>query len=61
MTLRSILGLLATAASLLVLSSCASNDSRPDPYDENISNLPQNRPQKWEGNAAMGSFFPQSM
>jgi len=41
---------------LAALSSCATNE--PKPYEDDISQLPQNRPQSWEGNAALGSFFP---
>lgn len=37
-------------------------ETTPKPYDDNFSTLPQNRPQSWEGSAAMGgAFIPQSM
>lgn len=48
----------ASAISFTVLTSC---ESTPKPYDGDFSTLPQNRPQSWEGSAAMGAFMPQSM
>ncbi|MEQ1842045.1 MAG: hypothetical protein ABL994_16695 [Verrucomicrobiales bacterium] len=54
--LRVLLGLLSTIG-VCVFSGC---ESTPKPYDDNFSTLPQNRPQAWEGSAAMGSFFPGS-
>ncbi len=53
---RVILSVVAALAALF-LASCA---GKPKPYDDNVSNLPQNSPQGWEGSAAFGSFFPQS-
>ena len=52
-----LLGLIS-AVGLCALTGC---ESTPKPYDSNYSTLPQNRPQSWEGNAALGAFVPQSM
>jgi hypothetical protein len=49
---------LVSAISFATLTSC---ETTPKPYDDNFSTLPQNRPQSWEGSAAMGAFVPQSM
>ncbi len=46
------------AAGLCGLTGCASS-STPKPYEEKWSNIPQNRPQAWEGNA-LGAFMPGS-
>lgn len=48
------IGILLLAA--WALSGCESTKSKPE--EENLSQLPQNRPQSWEGSAALGSFFP---
>jgi len=44
-------------SALVTLSGC---ESTPKPYEEKWSNIPQNRPEAWEGNAAMGAFMPGS-
>jgi hypothetical protein len=50
---------LLSAAGFALVSGC---ETTPKPYDNNFSTLPQNRPQSWEGSAAMGgAFVPQSM
>ena len=54
---RILLGLVSTVV-FVSLTSC---ETTPKPYDDNFSTLPQNRPQSWEGSAAMGAFIPQSM
>ncbi len=54
---RILLGLVST----IVFASLTSCETTPKPYDDNFSTLPQNRPQSWEGSAAMGAFIPQSM
>lgn len=53
MKYRHLLQMLALAFGLFAVS-CASS---PKPYDDNLSNLPQNRPQSWEGQAALGGMF----
>jgi len=60
MNKRLLLSLLAlvSAVGLSALTGC---ETTPKPYDDNFSTLPQNRPQSWEGSAAMGAFVPQSM
>jgi hypothetical protein len=47
----------STALALFSLAGC---ESTPKPYEEKWSNIPQNRPQAWEGSAAMGAFMPGS-
>ena len=54
-----VLSLLALMALGLTLGACATN--RPKPYTgENVSNIPHNRPESWEGAGAFGNYFPQS-
>ena len=38
-----------------LMASCAEHDSDPD----RVSTIPWNRPEKWEGQGALGSFNPQ--
>lgn len=55
------LSLAVFAVCSLALNSCLiTDDSKPKPYDEKISNLPHSTPENWQGSAAFGSFFPQS-
>jgi hypothetical protein len=49
-------------AALLGLSGCSSTP-KTTAYgtpEEDISALPWNRPQRWEGQGALGGFMPQS-
>ncbi len=41
------------AAGAVFLSGCATTQQ-----DSNVSSIPWNRPQDWEGNGAMGGFRP---
>jgi len=48
---------------LLLLPSCESTDEpqrKPVHPHEDISGLPWDRPQGWEGNSGMGSMLPTS-
>jgi len=52
-----LLGPLALAALVVLLPSCASDE----PKDPNqVSTIPWNRPEKWEGQGPMGGFAPNS-
>ncbi|MDB6155073.1 MAG: hypothetical protein JWL90_3526 [Chthoniobacteraceae bacterium] len=51
------LALLFFAGAIAALSGCASTE----PEDPNrVSSIPWNRPQKWEGQGALGGMAPQS-
>lgn len=59
MKIRSLFLNLLAVLGFVALTGC---ETTPKPYDDNFSTLPQNRPQSWEGSAAMGgAFVPQSM
>jgi hypothetical protein len=45
------------AAACLSLGGCASSEKENDPNQ--VSTIPWNRPQPWEGNAGIGGFNPQ--
>ncbi len=49
--------LLFLALTLLAASGCATSQSE-DP--NRVSTIPWNRPEKWEGQGALGGFNPQS-
>jgi hypothetical protein len=50
------------AGALVGLSGCASTTKSGTGAneEEDLSTLPWNRPQRWEGAGAMGGFLPQS-
>ena len=50
-----ILGFLLAAAAAALMASCTS-DQPDDP--NNVSTIPWNRPEKWEGQGPMGSMMP---
>lgn len=64
MSLRSVLQALFAVVVAQALVSCASDKpkrrERVPPPSVGDSNLPWNRPPKWEGNARYGSMMPQS-
>jgi len=47
---RTILLLAAMATSLVLTSGCATTN------DDNVSSIPWDRPQQWEGSGALGGF-----
>ena len=49
---RTILLMALAATSLALGSGCATTN------DENVSSIPWNRPQSWEGSGALGAFAP---
>ena len=54
--LRRISALILLFCGLCFLAGCASDE----PEDPNrVSSIPWNRPEKWEGQGAMGGFNPQ--
>jgi hypothetical protein len=55
--LRSFVLLLLLAISAL-LAGCASEEVKDDP--NRVSTIPWNRPEKWEGQGALGGFMPGS-
>ena len=56
MMLRRIFALTLLLGGLCFLPGCASDE----PEDPNrVSSIPWNRPEKWEGQGAMGGFNPQ--
>lgn len=61
---RSLLRCLALLSAGLFFVSCASTDEddhgKPVPPSENLSALPWDRPQTWEGNTGMAAMMPQS-
>lgn len=51
-----LIAIILFAGGLFALSGCADNE----PKDPNrVSNIPWNRPEKWEGQGPMGGFTPQ--
>ena len=55
--IRRIFALALLLGTLGFLPGCASDE----PQDPNrVSNIPWNRPEKWEGKGPMGGFNPQS-
>jgi len=42
-------------AAVLAMTGCATTEERQDPNQ--VSQIPWNRPEKWEGGGAMGSYF----
>jgi len=55
--MRRILGFLLAAAAVALMTSCTS-DKQDDP--NRVSNIPWNRPEKWEGQGPMGGMMPGS-
>jgi hypothetical protein len=53
---RSVLGILLIAFTGVLLGACASSDQPHDPNQ--VSSIPWNRPESWEGKGAMGGFAP---
>jgi hypothetical protein len=52
--MKRILGLIALAAMSVLLPSCASDEAEnPD----RVSTIPWNRPEKWEGQGALGGML----
>jgi len=49
---RTILLAALTATSLALVGGCATTN------DNNVSSIPWNRPQSWEGTGALGAFAP---
>jgi hypothetical protein len=45
------------AGSIVGLTGCETAEQRDDP--NRVSNIPWNRPEKWEGQGALGGFNPQ--
>jgi len=55
MMLRRIFALVLLSGGLFFLPGCASDE----PKDPNsVSSIPWNRPEKWEGQGALGGFSP---
>lgn len=52
-----LLALFLLGATLAAFTGCAS-DQPKDP--DRVSTIPWNRPEKWEGQGALGGFNPQS-
>jgi len=50
-----ILGILLAVAAAIFMASCTS-DQPEDP--NHVSTIPWNRPEKWEGQGAMGGMMP---
>ena len=50
-----ILGFLLAVAAAVFMASCTS-DKPEDP--NSVSNIPWNRPEKWEGQGPMGGMMP---
>lgn len=54
--IRRLFALLLLSGTLFFMPGCASDE----PQDPNrVSNIPWNRPEKWEGQGPMGGFSPQ--
>lgn len=53
--MRTVFGILFVAMAGLFLGGCADDKPR-DPNQ--VSNIPWNRPESWEGKGAMGGFSP---
>jgi hypothetical protein len=53
---RTVFGILLVAIAGLLLGGCAGDDKPRDPNQ--VSNIPWNRPESWEGKGAMGGFAP---
>ena len=49
---------LALCALAIILPACADSGSKRDSGDR-VSTIPWNRPEKWEGQGALGGFMPQ--
>jgi hypothetical protein len=49
---RTILLVALTATSLALVGGCATTNG------DNVSSIPWNRPQSWEGTGALGAFAP---
>ena len=52
--MRGLFLLIALAATALLGSGCATTD------EQNVSSIPWNRPEKWEGQGPLGGFAPNS-
>lgn len=52
--LQRILGFLLVAATVVLIPSCADQDDDPN----HVSTIPWNRPEKWEGQGALGGMVP---
>ncbi|MES2571823.1 MAG: hypothetical protein V4710_17440 [Verrucomicrobiota bacterium] len=52
------LAFLFLGGSLVALTGCATTDQPEDP--NRVSTIPWNRPEKWEGQGALGGMAPQS-
>jgi hypothetical protein len=52
-----ILGILLALATVVLMAACTS-DKPDDP--NRVSNIPWNRPEKWEGQGPMGGMMPGS-
>jgi len=53
-----ILGIILAVATVVLTSSCA--DDKPPDDPNHVSNIPWNRPEKWEGQGPMGGMMPGS-
>ena len=49
---RTILLMAVMVAGVALVSGCATTN------DDNVSSIPWNRPQSWEGTGALGAFAP---
>jgi len=54
---KTVLGFLLAVTLGFLQSGCA-DDQAKDP--NHVSNIPWNRPEKWEGQGALGGFAPNS-
>jgi outer membrane biogenesis lipoprotein LolB len=55
--MQRILGFLLAAVAVALMTACA-GDKPEDP--NNVSTIPWNRPEKWEGQGPMGGMMPGS-
>jgi len=55
--LHRLLVLAVSAAAIVVTSSCQTLDKEPEPEREQLSSMPHNKPESWEGQAGMPGFM----
>ena len=49
---------LRRAALMILLAGCVLSSGCATPSDNNVSTIPWNRPQSWEGNSGFGGMRP---